>query len=337
MPDVSPGVGAEIQQVRSRSQHVDGPVRQSRRRAIPEHAQHRSARLRRDHALALWPEAVEYLQRFPYIEWLLVTNLSLNNDATWDRMIRSNFFIGLSMDGGSQETFETIRRGGRFDKTLHNLGVLRDARRRHGRGYLHFISTIQRSNAHEMRKLVELAHTFEIPEVGFKMVRGDPFESDLRLGVPELSRYAEEALAAGLDLDVRVTFNDPAFTRGVPEEPIARASQRLPQAIPASSFFSRAGSEQMQPYRDLMFDAGRVSVNQRCFKPFSFILVNHDTEVGTCNHMMEPGMLQMGDLKAQSLAEVWNGPAYQDFRRQLTEAAPQDERCQWCFAHRLED
>ncbi len=84
-------------------------------------------------------------------------------------------------------------------------------------------------------------------------------------------------------------------------------------------------------------EASQVSVNQKCFKPFSFTYINYLGEMGTCNHMMYPDLLKMGDLRTQSLAEIWNGSGYQDFRSELIAAAPKDPRCQWCFKHRLDD
>src|SRR5262249_40524007 len=95
--------------------------------------------------LPYWPELVEELERFPYIEWNLVSNLSLSRESTWDQMMKSNFVVGGSIDGASPETFESIRVGGNFQRTRHTLAVVRDAIRRHRAGYLYFISVIGKS------------------------------------------------------------------------------------------------------------------------------------------------------------------------------------------------
>src|SRR5579871_2875209 len=51
-----------------------------------------------------WPEVVDSLARFPFIEWNLVTNLSLPREDVWDKMMKLGFRIGFSCDGASAET-----------------------------------------------------------------------------------------------------------------------------------------------------------------------------------------------------------------------------------------
>src|SRR5581483_1285898 len=53
-----------------------------------------------------WPDVVDYLARWPFIEWNLVTNLSLTRDDVWDKMIALDFRLGFSCDGASKQTFE---------------------------------------------------------------------------------------------------------------------------------------------------------------------------------------------------------------------------------------
>ena len=287
-----------------------------------------------------WPEVVDVVERFPYIEWNLVSNLSLARDDLWDKMMKSNFVIGFSCDGASKETFETIRVNGNFARTRHNLGVIRDAIARHGSGYLYFISVVQRLNAHEMRALVELAHEFGVNEVQFHIVRGPTHmlvETDVFLFDDKFPRYVDQAIDAGLELGVYTTFNDQIFTRRADPDKLRRASTVPQRALPENAFHGAPWKDEVADYQTKLVNAYRIFENQRCFKPFSYGNVNYLGELGTCNHMQYPVMPVMGDLRRQTVQEVWNGEKYQDFRRQLLTATPKDSRCQWCFAHRLSD
>ncbi len=287
-----------------------------------------------------WPEVVDVLEAFPYIEWNLVSNLSLARDDTWDKMMKNNFIIGFSCDGATAQTFETIRVNGNFARTRHNMGVIQDAIKRHQSGYLYFISVIQRMNAHEMRAIVELAHEFGINEVQFHIVRGPKHllvEQDVFMLDDKFPRYAAQAIDAGLDLGVYTTFNDVIFTRRADPDKLKRASTVPKRALPDNSFHGAPWKDEMAEYESKLIGAYRVVENQRCFKPFSYGNVNYLGEMGTCNHMQYPSMPVMGDLRHQSVVEVWNGEKYREFRAELLGARPTDARCQWCFSHRLSD
>jgi MoaA/NifB/PqqE/SkfB family radical SAM enzyme len=287
-----------------------------------------------------WPEVVDVLETFPYIEWNLVSNLSLNRDDLWDKMMKSNFVVGASIDGASKETFETIRVNGNFARTRHNLGVIREAIKRHGSGYLYFVSVVQRMNAHEMRAVVELAHEFGVNEVQFHIVIGPKhlrIQDDSFMFDDKYPRYAAEALDAGLELGVYTTFNDVVLTRRADPEKLERARKIPPRMLPENSFHGAPWKAEMADFEAKLPNVYRIVENQRCFKPFSYGNVNYLGEMGTCNHMQYPEMPVMGDLRRETVREVWNNAAYQDFRRQLLTAQPKDWRCQWCFAHRLAD
>jgi radical SAM protein with 4Fe4S-binding SPASM domain len=287
-----------------------------------------------------WPEVVDVLDGYPYIEWNLVSNLSLARDDVWEKMMKNNFVIGFSCDGATAPTFETIRAGGNFARTLHNIEVIQSACKKHESGYLYMISVIQRMNAHEMRAIVELAHRFGINEVQFHIVRGPKFlliHTDPFMHDDKFPSYVDAAIDAGLDLGVYVTFNDVVFTRKADPDKLKRVSSVPRRELPVNAFHGAPWKAEMAEYETRLVGAYRVVENQRCFKPFSYGNVNYDGIMGTCNHMQYPSMPNMGDLRTQSVVEVWNGEKYQDFRRQLLNARPKDARCQWCFAHRLAD
>jgi radical SAM protein with 4Fe4S-binding SPASM domain len=283
--------------------------------------------------LPYWPELVQSLEAHPFIEWNLVSNLSLARDDVWERMMRANFVIGASIDAGVKSTFETIRGGSNFDRIRHNLQVVRDAIRLHHSGYLYFITVVQRVNERELRQVVELAHEVGVYEVQFHIVRGKA-ELDPSDGIDE---GVAEAVEAGLDLGVYTTFNAPIFTRRLDPEKLRRASKVPLRKLPENAFHGSPSSGEMKPFEERLIRSYRVVENQQCMKPFAYANINHNGEMGPCNHLQYPEMPVMGCFESQRLMQIWNGDRYREFRRQLLQARPRDVRCQWCFSNRLTD
>ncbi|AGH96566.1 radical SAM protein [Pseudobdellovibrio exovorus] len=290
--------------------------------------------------LSYWDEALEYLEKFPYVDWHLVTNLGVPKPQMWDRLMKMGFSLGFSCDGGTAETFEKIRVRSKFSIIQKNLEAIKEARRKYGKGFIYFISTIQKDNIHEMKAIVELAHRYEVPEVQFKIVQGWHFQTDIEAyNKSAIQKFSLEALEAGKALGVSVIFNNHLFTEKINPELIREVSRYVYPQNPNFGVLDEKywNENNMQEIDRAIIDTRRVSVHQKCFKPMSFIYVDYEAKVGTCNHMMYPDMLVMGNLKSQDLGSIWNSPKYLDFRKQLLTRSPRDPRCQWCFKHRLDD
>jgi radical SAM protein with 4Fe4S-binding SPASM domain len=291
--------------------------------------------------LPWWNDVLSYLERFPFVNWHLVTNLGVPRPAMWERMIQLGFELGFSCDGATKETFEAIRVNSRFPTILSNLEAIKQARQKWDqRGFIYFISTIQKRNIHELRQIVEMAHRYDVSEVQFKAVQGFPWQPELyAMKQDEVAQLVNEAVDCAAELKVNINFNDHFFTKNI--DPVKlRQVNEFPR--PSKSNFYAFDHEfwnahQMTEILEKMTDSSRVSVHQKCFKPFSFTYVNYEGFMGTCNHMMFPDLKMMGDLNKNSFKEIWNSEKYVQFRRELWTAKPSDARCQWCFKHRLAD
>lgn len=298
--------------------------------------------------LPQWPEVLDRLDKYPLINWHLVTNLSLPRDAIWEKMVDQNFALGFSCDGATAETFEKIRVGSRFDRTLHNLELITDRIKSGGRGTLYFIVTVQKQNFHELPEIIELAHRYSVPDVQFKMVRGHLNEmqgetyiltdDDLKAVQPFLDRAVDRAIDHG----VRLTVNDQEMEALVSKEKLQQAA-----SIPLHSTPSFPPPGDLDPEFSLehpwdkiqsaVADTVRVAEHRKCFKANYYTYITCEGLVGTCNHMLAPRVHVMGDLKKQSFDEIWNGDAYQFFRGSLLFGKPTESKCRWCFEHRIAD
>lgn len=306
-----------------------------------------------------WPEILGLCE--PFAERLrlsLVTNLSRPDAGMWRKMTDLGFDIHVSCDGADRETFELIRQGSRFEAILANLETLRRARAgRTGLGELSFVVTLQALNYRQMPLFVDFAARSGAGRVYFNSVRDEPPLTPQRLlgalrrlparelaaagrrflrrrlssnaptgglslgleGLPlvELSELKSRTLARSRALGIPVSFSD-AFLDGLPPSP--------PPAAPMPA----------EGWQAAIDDSVRVSVHRRCFKPFSYVVVNYRGDVGLCNHLItDAAWEQMGNIATAPFEEIWNSAVYQEKRRRHLNGTAENPACRWCLAHRV--
>jgi len=67
--------------------------------------------------------------------------------------------LGVSIDGASQETYEKLRLGGKWDKVLEGLESIAEQKQKHNfRFILHFV--VQKDNYHEMEAIIDLGEQY---------------------------------------------------------------------------------------------------------------------------------------------------------------------------------
>jgi len=75
--------------------------------------------------------------------------------------------LNISIDGATKQIYELLRRGGQFEKLLENLEFIKDY---HEQFRIRFHMVVQKSNWHEMSKMLELADQFNAHEVIFNRI-----------------------------------------------------------------------------------------------------------------------------------------------------------------------
>ena len=80
------------------------------------------------------------------------------------RVISNLKELGVSIDGASQQTYEKLRLGGKWDKINDNLECMAEMKQRHGfRFILHFV--VQKDNYHEMENIILLGKKYSADRV----------------------------------------------------------------------------------------------------------------------------------------------------------------------------
>jgi radical SAM protein with 4Fe4S-binding SPASM domain len=318
-----------------------------------------------------WPEILEKCR--PYagsLRFGLVTNLSRRDPAMWRKMVEMGFVIIFSCDGATAPTFETIRVGGRFEHILENLEAVRAARAELGGGFLDFHMTLQRLNYHEMGEMVELAARYGADRVSFATVKGNGAASyhlgralswvkEGKLDLGKLRSMTRAALRL-VKLEPRQLLKPGTLGVSIydaPHERLLAAKRRAQEASrrtgvpiviedaylaglgePAAPRAAAPAGSGPEDYRRAIEESVQVALKQKCFKPYSYVVVNYKGDVGLCNHLItDESWKQMGSLAQSTFDEIWDGPAYREARRRLQEARPDNGSCRWCFAHRMAD
>ena len=230
------------------------------------------------------------------------TNGQLLTEAVVDSAIASGLSeIIFSVDGATAETYEDIRRGGKWDRLLSGLDLLRarkEAAATH-KPTARINFTCMNRNVEEMPDLVRVAKRHGITNVHVRHLVAVPTEAAQETFREEMAyrkvynRISGEASRVADELGVRLLLPDP-----VPEKP--------PTARPAA----REGRER-NPY---------------CLLPWMQAIIKPDGGYQLCSRLPN-----MGNLRRQSFNEIYHGPELSQIRRRLLRKSP--EACSWTCGH----
>ena len=205
-----------------------------------------------------------------------------------EKLIRNNLGITFSIDGASSSLYKHIRRADTFDRVISNVKTINEYKK--NKGSVHpvmgaiFVVTAQ--NMHEMPEFVRLAGDIGISHIVFSHLVAH-FESQLiresAFFRPEgHDKYLREAQKRANELGVAIvhmgTFNESADI----------------------SLCSSTG----WLYRDVN---GKI----RCGLTDSWCMVNYTGHVQVC---CAPESLMAGDLRENSLLDIWNGAVYRKLK-----------------------
>ena len=223
-----------------------------------------------------------------------LTNGLLLSDRVSQRLLDLGLnWIGFSLDGADQETYELIRRGADFERLCGNIRKL--TKKRITRQPLVMINFVMmRSNHHQLEKIIQLAHELGVEQVNFKqcdVIRGNHgeghglFESQVSKHIKQLQKALAKASRRARKLKIKTT----AYSFVPDEQPVCDQD-------PRSSLFVR-------------YD-GRVSpcINLAFGGPSSFL----------GQDVVFPHIVY-GRLPDDTLLDIWEGEKAGLFRRSFSQ------------------
>lgn len=240
-----------------------------------------------------------------------VTNGSLLNFRRLEQLCRQPVAVTISLDGATAETFESVRAGGKFERVLEKLAMIRKLRDIYlSSVYSHFSFNFValRSNLHELPEVVRLARRYGIDVVGVAdyAFNNSEFDSNSPRFAPEESnRYLAEARRVAEELGVRLDLPPPY--------------DPTPPPPPRSGLWTK-----LRRARRLFSEPKRFP--RRCSSPWTEPYIHTDGRVTPCCASNQ----YLGDLKKSAFAQVWNGWRYRLLRWRIHSPLP-PPGCRSCF------
>ena len=221
--------------------------------------------------------------------------------------------INVSLDAGTKETFQRIRRGAKWDVVIGNLRALRDqkAAQKLSTPRLHMSFVMMRSNIHELPQFIELA-----AELGASVVYcthlvsydvlGTSRES-LGTDVRDYEHYVHRAEVLARQHAIHLVLPRTRQVRIDVTPPVTPAQGRRPSHL--------ADIDQVREAHGLAKRFARDEAGSCCPFPWHFIAIEPDGSVSPCGwwHAGPP----MGNLHTQSFEEIWRGEPMRHLRSQL--------------------
>jgi radical SAM protein with 4Fe4S-binding SPASM domain len=196
--------------------------------------------------------------------------------------------IVFSIDAATPDTYESIRRGSRFDQVVRNLAYLDTYRREHGRKVprteIAFVA--MHRNVRELADLVLLAGRSGVSHVhvAHVVVWDESNRNESLLYHPdEMKRAFEDAERAASA--VRVKLNLPALI-SLGE---TRKAREVRSAVP------------------------------KCYMPWRHPVIKYNGDVQPCCAAPD---LVMGNVLEEPFSAIWNGPEFRAFRGRVNASDP---------------
>jgi len=227
------------------------------------------------------------------------TNLTLLTPRRVEQCVRSGLHaVHVSIDGASAPVFEKIRRGASFIKVLRNLERLVAARTTLGSRTpeLRIVNVVMRSNLHELKDIVALAHRHGVTAIFVQHLSHDFGEGTL----PDAYRNMRDFVQAETLLN-----DDPAR--------VARCFDEARRAA------AELGVSLRLPPLDTAPHGARA---RGCDWPLRGAYLTYEGDALPCCMVSTADRFNMGNMLKDGVERVWNGEAYRDLRDGLENGDP---------------
>jgi MoaA/NifB/PqqE/SkfB family radical SAM enzyme len=296
------------------------------------------------------------------------TNGTLIDQAWAERIVQTPFqSITVSFDGGTQGTFEKLRRGARFPKVIENITRLQELKRSIDSSLprLDTFFVLMRSNYREILPFLALMKNLGIYEVAFQTMLIDARNLAREPGlvnevikdpkeVCELYSIVLQAMAEEGPHFLRISWSglhslfkqqglDPSFLDeensslypDQPSKPLGkppREAERLPPTAENAAVSGRRRNR-CEPAESIFIPALREVAWETegkiklCPNPWSMMFVAENGDVLIC-FLAEP----VGNLYESPLLKIWNGPRAIAKRSEMIQGRYLSSGCSklWC-------
>jgi radical SAM protein with 4Fe4S-binding SPASM domain len=247
----------------------------------------------------------------------MYSNCTLLNGAKFADMADRIHKLWISFDSSRKDVLEMLRAGADFDQVVGNIKeVLAVAAER--QVPVGFVAVLVKDNLEHLHELVDFLADLGAVAANCDLRIQPMLDNAVRCRdqnvfaaftqqqiVQSLDRACERAQARGLIF--HVDMDDPYRRNIVPKPPTQRAI--TPEVL------------------SVMLEEVKERFPHFCSMASNYVKIEPNGEVFPC--CRGPRELKMGNVNEQSLAEIWNGDKYRDFRRRMN-ARDYHEVCRTC-------
>jgi len=147
-------------------------------------------------------------KKYDKVSFQLLTNGLLFQEKMWETIKHNNYtYVNISIDAGTKETYEKVRRGGNWKQLVKALEVFRKAKEEGKFDSVNINMTVMKSNYREIPQFVEMARSRGFYAL-FTKIRGEwadenIFESNDNEDLLELKTLLSNPELYGKDVDIR--------------------------------------------------------------------------------------------------------------------------------------
>jgi radical SAM protein with 4Fe4S-binding SPASM domain len=219
--------------------------------------------------------------------------------------------LNVSIDSADPATYERIRVGATFSRVERNVFLLQETKSRLGcmAPRLKLVGVLMRQTLDGLPELVRLAHRWSIDDVWIQHLCHDYAEHTLPAEYLPMRRFVDQQTLIGQDWNyVQQVF---AEAQAVAEE--LDVHLRLPSPRPNPHPPGTPGP-------------------RRCDWPWARGYVSYQGLSMPCCTIGTPDRLNFGNMADEGVESIWNGPAYNRFRDELSSEDP-PEICRTCSVY----
>ncbi len=236
---------------------------------------------------------------------IINTNGIAITEAYADRLVSSGLTVAnFSIDGPTAELHDSFRGKGVFEKAVRGIKAIRAMSEKHGRYvWINVNAVINKKNYMSLTQFIERKKEWGVDSFSLGPVNVSENEASVYKDTEEFRLEVEDI-------------------RKIKEIFSGATLKRFQEAGLLTLPFGDSEEELQQNARNCYTHPW-----QYCFIPWIRTVVQPNGDVLPCCY--SPGEYVVGNLKAHSIAEIWDGQAYRMFRKKCKPIS--HPICRWCF------
>lgn len=241
------------------------------------------------------------------LKQVIITNGLLINEKIAEKLAKLNLELTFSVDGTTKKIYEYIRPGSNFEKVIRNIKLINSIRAKSGSKMTTRLNVyVINSNYHQVPKFIEFAKKY-----GFNSVL-------LNSAGCDFENYEENMFYYNRDSDLFKSVD------GLRDKLIKKADKyniKLENRIPSKKMFDKLEGYIKIENENVLNDKQHNLKNKIgrlfCHVPWQRLYI--DIGGGVRPECQCPIKYSVGNVKNNSIEEIWNGDKIAEYRKRIIE------------------